>query len=217
MKKLLLMVVLLLMAGCATTGLRQAEETGASKRVSDLDEITTAPAGTEELFVNESGTSKKITVDNLMKRLQSEITSYEIHGANLSNKVVSILVYDDSTAPAVGNGAGDFFFRVPSVLNGWNLKDVEAAHQTVCTGTGSQKTTIQVYNVSDSVNMLSTALTIDEDEYDSLTAVVPAVVNTSYDDVATGDRLRIDISTVPNPGTGITCRGLLVELQFGNY
>jgi hypothetical protein len=57
--------------------------------------------------------------------------------------------------------------------------------------------------------MLSTKLTIDASEKDSSTAATAAVIDTSHDDVATGDELRIDIDVA---GTG--AKGLMVEMQF---
>jgi hypothetical protein len=42
--------------------------------------------------------------------------------------------------------------------------------------------------------MLSTNITIDVNEYDSKDATTPAVINTSNDDVLTGDNIRINVS-----------------------
>jgi hypothetical protein len=57
--------------------------------------------------------------------------------------------------------------------------------------------------------MLSTKLTIDANETDSSTAAAAAVIDSTKDDVATGDMLRIDCDVA---GTG--AKGLIVELQF---
>jgi hypothetical protein len=57
--------------------------------------------------------------------------------------------------------------------------------------------------------MLSTALTIDANETDSSTAAAAAVINTSNDDVATADRVFIDVDTA---GTG--AKGLNVTFTF---
>jgi len=62
--------------------------------------------------------------------------------------------------------------------------------------------------VTDSVDVFSTALTIDTGETSSSTAAVPVVINTANDDIATNDRFRIDI-------TGAGTSTLLSVLNIG--
>jgi hypothetical protein len=64
-------------------------------------------------------------------------------------------------------------------------------------GTGTL--TIQIRNVTDAVDVLSTRLTIDTGETDSATAAAPAVINTANDDLATADQFAIDVDVA---GTG---------------
>lgn len=104
----------------------------------------------------------------------------------------------------VTNGVA--YFRVPSTMNGMNLIAVAAA---VITASSSGAVQVQIRNVTQAANMLTTVVSIDASETDSLTAATPAVVNTSEDDVATGNILRIDVT-----GAGTGARGLIVELQF---
>lgn len=122
-------------------------------------------------------------------------------------KVVSILVFNDSQNCATGDGAGDVFYRVPAELNGHDLVAVAACVQTAGT---TNTMDIQIANVTQAVDMLSTKITIDSAETDTLTAATPAVINTSNDNVATGDRLRIDVDAVHTT----PAKGLLVELTF---
>ena len=75
--------------------------------------------------------------------------------------------------------------------------------------TSGGPTTIQVFNFTDGVDMLSTPITIDDTEPTSYTAAVPPVINGATDDVATGDIIRIDIDVA---GIG---SGLMVVLTFG--
>lgn len=98
-------------------------------------------------------------------------------------------------------GDGKFRFHIPPELNGYNLIYVHACLTTAPTGSGQ---TYQIYNETDSVDMLSTALTIDVSETDSSTAATAAVINTSTDDVATNDIIRIDCDVIGSttPGTG---------------
>lgn len=123
------------------------------------------------------------------------------------NEVVPILVFDDSQDCAVADGAGDVFWRVPSKLDGWTLSGVAAQVQTAGT-TGTLD--VQIHNVTDAADMLSTKITIDTGETDSSTAATPAVINAAADDVATGDSIRIDVDAVHTT----PAKGLLVELTF---
>jgi len=87
-----------------------------------------------------------------------------------------------------------------------NLVDADAAVYTV---SSSGTPTVQIHNLTDTQDMLSTLITIDANEYSSYTAATQPVINASYDDVATGDRLRIDVDVA---GTGT--KGLDVILTF---
>jgi hypothetical protein len=58
--------------------------------------------------------------------------------------------------------------------------------------------------------MLTTKLTIDSTETDTSTAAAAAVIDTANDDVATGDRIAIDIDAISTTAA----KGLLVEMKF---
>jgi len=135
------------------------------------------------------------------------VTPDGLAGSVYGTQVVQLLVFDDSEDVATGDGAGDIFFRVPSTMNGMNLVAVAAQVQTAGT-TGT--TDVQIHNVTDTADMLSTKLTIDSAETDSSTAATAAVIDGTADDVATGDSLRIDVDAVSTTPP----KGLLVELQF---
>ena len=128
-------------------------------------------------------------------------------GSNYGTAVVPLIPFDSTTACAVGDHAGSVTFRVPSILNGWNLVGVAAANNTAgTTGTGDY----QIHNVTQAADMLSTKITIDSGETDSSTAATAAVIDAANDDVATGDQLRVDVDAIQTtPATG-----LMVELQF---
>ncbi len=121
--------------------------------------------------------------------------------------IANILVFDDSEDVATGDGAGDVFFRVPDILNGWNLTGVAAQVQTAGT-TGT--TDVQLHNVTQAADMLTTKITIDSAETDSSTAATAAVIDTANDDVATADQIRVDVDAVSTTAP----KGLLVEMQF---
>jgi len=113
----------------------------------------------------------------------------------------------DPNGDALTTGDGKAYVRINSVLNGLNLVAV-AAHVTTVSSSGTP--TVQIHNVTDAADMLSTLLTIDANEKDSKDATAAAVINTGVDDVATGDELRVDVDVA---GTGT--KGLIVELTFG--
>lgn len=119
--------------------------------------------------------------------------------------VVGIQVVESGTDTATGDGKA--FFRVPAELNGMNLTGVAASVYTAGT-TGT--TDIQIRNKTDSQDMLSTKITIDSGETDTSTAATPAVIDTSYDDVVTGDIIAIDVDAVSTT----EAQGLYVELRF---
>lgn len=127
-------------------------------------------------------------------------------GSDYGKRIMEVVCLDTATALAVKDGVGDFQIVIPSEMNGWNLV---GAHAAVFTVSSSGTPTIQIANVTDSVDMLSTRITIDASEYTSYTAATAPVIDTTKDDVATGDRLRIDCDVA---GTGT--KGLVAILVF---
>lgn len=124
------------------------------------------------------------------------LTADALAGSNLGTFLVTIQLHAPSTDLTTGDGK--MLWTVPAELNGMNLISVQGAVYTV---SSSGTPTFQIHNLTDTQDMLSTLITIDESEYSSATAVTAPVINASYDDVATGDRLRIDCDVA---GTGTT-------------
>lgn len=133
------------------------------------------------------------------------ITPDGLAGSDYGKRVMGILVSDPG-GDAITTGDGKAYFRVPSVMNGWNLVGVAAS---LTTASSSGVPTIQIRNSTQAADMLSTRITIDANETDSSTAAAAAVIDTANDDVATGDKIHIDIDVA---GTG--AKGLWVELIF---
>ena len=106
----------------------------------------------------------------------------------------------------LSTGDGKAHFTVPVELNGYDLVTV-GAH--VYTASTSGLPTFMVHNLTDTVDMLTTAITIDANENDSMNAATPPVIDTTNDDVVTGDALRFDCDLA---GTGT--RGMEVRLGF---
>lgn len=101
---------------------------------------------------------------------------------------------------ALSTGDGQGRFVIPSDFNGWNITNVAA----VCDG-GTGVPAFQLRNVTDSVDVLSTKVTIDSGEVSSYTAATPPVIDTTKDDVATGDRFAWDVDVAGTSRTFVFC------------
>lgn len=119
-------------------------------------------------------------------------------------KVISLKPIAEGTALTTGDAKMQV--RIPIELNGMNLVSV-GMH--VYTTSSSGLPTVQIRNVTDAVDMLSTKVSVDVGEIDSSTATTPPVINTAVDDVATGDILAVDVDIA---GTGTA--GLEIDLGF---
>ena len=132
--------------------------------------------------------------------------SAAVVGSDLGKRVIQVKVIDDLTTLTTGDGK--VIFLVPQELNGYNLV---GANAFVTTASSSGTPTIQIRNVTDAVDMLSTRITIDANEYTSYTAAAADVVDATYDDVATGDRLAVDVDVA---GTGAKGLGIILTFQL---
>lgn len=163
---------------------------------SAVNEITVANAATNNNPVwSATGGDSNVGWDIKMKGT----------GAMRKPTVVGFQVVDSATNTATGDGKA--FFRVPAELNGMNLTGVAA---TVYTAGTTNTTDVQIRNKTDSVDMLSTKITIDSGETDTSTAATAAVIDTTKDDVVTGDVLAIDVDAVSTT----PAKGLYVQLKF---
>lgn len=120
-------------------------------------------------------------------------------------KAVQITVFDYTTDVATGDGKA--YVVIPSSLNGMNLVGI---HGRVITAGTTGTMDVQVANVTDSVDMLSTKLTWDSTETGTDTAATSAVIDTTKDDVATNDLLRIDVDAVQTT----KAKGMIITLLF---
>ena len=121
-----------------------------------------------------------------------------------TEKIIIIPVFDSGTSVTTGDGKSYVF--IPEELNGMNLINAHAANNTV---SSAGTPTVQIYNVTQAADMLSTRITIDASEKTSYTASTQPVIDTANDDVATGNELRVDVDVA---GTGTA--GLQVTLTF---
>lgn len=122
----------------------------------------------------------------------------------IPNRVLLLKAVEEATSLTTGDGKA--YFSIPADLNG---KRIVAVGAHVYTASSSGDITVQIHSVGDAADLLSTAITIDANEKDSSTAATPAVINTAYDDVATGDEFRVDVD-----GIGTGSKGLDVWLEL---
>ncbi len=135
------------------------------------------------------------------------ITRAAVFGNEYGRRIVTVLV-SDPNGDAITTGDGKAYYRVPAVLNGYNLVGVAASVDTV-SSSGLPTVQLRRKRSGSDVDMLSTKLSLDASETDSSTAATAAVIDTSNDDVATADRIYVDIDVA---GTG--AKGLAVEMTF---
>jgi hypothetical protein len=133
------------------------------------------------------------------------VTPDGLSGSIFGTKRIIIPVV--SSTGALTTGDGKAYITLPAELNGMNLVDADACVYTAST---NGTPTIQIHNLTDSHDLLTTRITIDATEKTSYTALTQPVIASSYDDVATADILRVDVD-----GKGSTAtKGLEVHLAF---
>ena len=120
-------------------------------------------------------------------------------------KTVQVAPVEWSTDVATGNG--QHYFVIDSTIGGM---DLVAVHAEVITAGTTGTTDIQIHNVTQATDMLSTKITIDSGETGSDTAATPPVIDTANDDVAQYDVIRIDVDAVSSTAP----QGLIVTLEF---
>ena len=168
--------------------------------------LTSNGAGAAPTFQAAAGaTYASVAEINTGTEAAKAISPDTLAGSNMGAKVVQIVVFDSTTNVATGNGKA--YFVVPTELTGMNLVRVAA---TVITAGTTGSTTIGIYNLTDAQQMLSASMAIETGETSTRTSATPGTIDTTHDDVATGDVLRIDVSAVSTTPP----KGLIVELVF---
>jgi hypothetical protein len=169
------------------TAIGSAYLTSASTTVSGASELaTTAETNTG------TDTGRTVTPDALA-------------GSYAGTKGIGLVIVDFTTDVATGDGK--MYFHVPVSMSGMNLVTV---HAEVITAGTTNTTDIQVHNLTQSTDMLSTVITIDSGETGSDTAATAAVIDTGNDDVITNDLLRIDVDAISTTAP----KGLIITLEF---
>jgi hypothetical protein len=121
-----------------------------------------------------------------------------IHG----QKSFCIATVGSSTATSVGSGTA--FFVVPVQLNGMDITSVTASTYTAGVGSATTLNVVRRRGLTE-VDVLSSELSIAATEY----TTTSTGINTSNDDLVTGDKLYVDISAI---SSGTAADGLSVTI-----
>lgn len=135
-----------------------------------------------------------------------EVTFSPFSGGSSDQGEVALQVIVLGVTQAVTTGDDAIEFGISDDMNGLRLVDADAMVTTV---SSSGTPTVQLHNKTAGVDMLSTRITIDANEFTSYTAATPPVIDTANAGVSTGDRIRVDIDVA---GTGT--KGLIVFVAF---
>ena len=118
----------------------------------------------------------------------------------------AVSIFGPTASVTVGDYANPIPFFIPSDLGRTRLWHVELFVVTV---SSSGKPTVQIHNVTQNLDMLSTKVSVDANEKTSLTAATPVVINQANSLVQAGDEIRFDVDIA---GTGT--KGMLVKVGF---
>lgn len=169
---------------------------------------TDAASPTAPALTQTSGTTYEVSLCQVLVNSAGAVTvTDERNSGATATKFFALKSPDGDDGALIASADTPLMnMTVPIEFNNAVLTRVAAV---VYTPSSSGAVTIKVKNGTDSTDMLSTDLTIDATEYNSYTAATAAVVNASYDDVVTGDRIQIYCT-----GAGTGTKGLDVVLSF---
>lgn len=173
---------------------------------------------THKVTIDRNGSLVMGGTDMTWFNMQAAGLSYyfEYTGASLgwvamrSYKEIRYLVFpiaDAATTPTTGDGK--VHLPVPPEFNGWNIVTSLGCVTTV-SSSGTPTFALRRERSGSAVDVFSTNPKIDVSEKTTVTAATPAVINTSNDDLATGDILYGDLDVA---GTGAKGHMLLVGIQ----
>jgi hypothetical protein len=139
--------------------------------------------------------------------LQAETEADVRAAAGLTEVADTVNVFLPFAAAAgadITTGDGQSLFRVPVRMNGMNLTAVAQSVETAGT-TGTQDVQIRRIRAGSSADMLTVKSTLASGKYDSgESGNTAATIDTSNDDVATGDLICTDVDAVQStPAKGV--------------
>lgn len=176
----------------------------ADAKISGLTALTAVDAAADLLvIVDASDTSMAVTGTD-KKATSTDVVRSTFAG---TAPVSFPLTADQTTAIATGDGQG--MFLVPAAMNTMELYSVLGVARTAGT-TGTMDIQLRRRRSGADVDMLSTKLTWDSTEPSTATAAAAYVINTSNDDLATGDIVYVDVDAVQTT----PAQGVIVVLEF---
>lgn len=110
------------------------------------------------------------------------------------------------TSIVVSTGDGKFVWEIPTDLDHAKLTFVRAFVSVA----GSSNLIVQLHNITQAVDMLSTRVQIDAGDLSSRTSATPVVINTANSTVADGDQIRVDVDADGGDAEGL---GVMVGFE----
>jgi len=184
----------------ALTGVIRADS-GVTSVDSDVTDIVSAASTTAAGKVEIAIASEVNTGTDATRAISPDALA----GSNFGIRYIEIPVFGPTTDIATGDGKA--YFHIPAGLNGMNLV---YAHGMVVTAGTTNSTTVKIHNLTQTADMLSALIEIETGETGSDTSDPGVTIDTANDDVATNDRIRIDVDTVSTT----SAKGLVISLGF---
>lgn len=139
----------------------------------EADEVDTDTSNFDNIL-SAADTNVQLALDTLDDHTHSEVVSFN--------------VTDSDTAVATGDGV--VAWNVPALYNGWEITAaIASVYEKGVTGT----TDVQIRRSREGTDndVLSTKITIGDEYF-----AADGVIDTDYDDLATGDMLFIDVDAI---------------------
>lgn len=154
------------------------------------------------LLINDSGV---ITVTDMREWLTTPLSEFN---TDPPIRYVAIECFSFREAETCETGDGKGYLHIPADLDGYNLVEAHAEHLNA--GSGGSPTLVQIRNVTQAADMLTTRLQVDVGETGSDTAATEYAIDTANNDVSENDLLRADVDQLPTTAP----EGLIVTLGF---
>jgi len=119
-----------------------------------------------------------------------------LYAVKEQSRAASLSVFDLASEEAIATGDTKARLPIPKALAGWDLTKVEGVCDSCTT-----KIEVQINNGTN--DMLSTKLSIDSGDTHSKDATTAAVINTSYNTMAEGMILDVDVDGGAGEGLAI--------------
>jgi|694.fasta_scaffold10152_17 hypothetical protein len=144
-------------------------------------------------------TTVRIVSNKTTLRFPASLPGEKGEAANRSGCVM--VSPSTSGSSALTTGTSKAVVRIPSELGGMVLTDAGAGLSSPST---SGPVTVQMRRVraGASVNMLTTEIAIDQNEYDSVTGTA-GIINQSNRAVQAGDHIHFDVTSAGNSALGL--------------